>query len=179
MKRKSTRELLLARKAKEQEKVCLYKIQLLPDELIREIYSYLCGNAKNIMDNEMTRRKKEWLQQIVKTDILRCSFLSKYPKRHIFRWVYTISKRYPEMFVIVDWFIRNSKGKTGLELLELWALDYMILDDYDVISAIQWCIQRSVARKPYEIKHLSANEVDSYMFLLKSITYMSKREKAK
>jgi hypothetical protein len=48
-----------------------------------------------------------------------------------------------------------------------------------VISAIQWCIQRSVARKPYEIKHLSANEVDSYMFLLKSITYMSKREKAK
>jgi hypothetical protein len=137
------------------EKKLLKKVQELPDELIRIIYSYMSGNAKlfcNFKFNYLFSR----------FDIFdNLSIIEKLSKNNLLDLIYKgVLQKYPDILDTVSSYYYNSINEEyidvyGLDLINLWKNNKLIEDNFDnssseeIISRLDWRIKNDIKHAFY------------------------------
>jgi hypothetical protein len=186
-----SRSQLLSKRESEMEinneKKALECIQKLPDEMIDEIRSYICGFPKEIIEKEVERKRRQWYKKMLcgKDRWHFLEMIEKIDKKKLIRFIYegTI-KKYPEIINHTGVYLVD---ETGYELIEKWRkgkLPEIIPDSkfqvkYDTLMkvTISGGISSFIPTCYKEVQKLEIEELNKYVYLYKSILYVVNKMK--
>jgi hypothetical protein len=177
-----SREHLLAKRKKEaelnQEKKVLENTQRLPDDMINEIRSYLCGVPREIIEKEMERKRRKCYLKML-CGLPRWHFvdmLRKLDKKQMIRFVLEGSiQKYPELLKKIRMYIEDNTHR-GNALIEKWRKDeipekYESLIPFIVSEEIRYFIPCGSK----EVNRMGFQEMNVYIHLYKSVVYIVKK----
>lgn len=175
------------------EKKILENIQRLPDEMIREIGSFICGIPKQIIDKTRENKKRKWYTKMVrgqKMSIIQ-NLIKKIDKNRLILFILEGSiKKYPEIIKQFGLFYDgNDNDETdyrGYELVEKWRNEELeskhTLVWYNAVDeSMKWDISITIwsylIMRHKEVQNLDANELNERAHLYKSILYVTNKMK--
>jgi hypothetical protein len=193
-----SRAQLLAKRENEiqlsNEKKILENIQRLPDEMIREIGSFICGIPKQIIDKTRENKKRKWYAKMARrrrTGIIK-NLIETIDKNRLIRFITEGSiKKYPKIIKQFGPFYDdgNDNDETeyrGYELVEKWrngelkskhtSFRYNVVDE-----SMKWDISMTISSyitmRHKEVQNLDTNELNERAHLYKSILYVTNKMK--
>ena len=156
-----------------QEKVkennLLEKIQCLPDDLIRIIYSYLSGKAKLFCNYKFDYLEKKMIRFDFYWDL--DNLLESFSKENVLDLIFKgVLRKYPDIIESVDDFyyctdVQDYTNARGQRLFRLWANNGLVNHFYDATSLedkasnINWSIKFSLK---HAIKDYIVDNVKKY-----------------
>lgn len=174
------------------EKNILENIQRLPDEMIREIGSYICGIPKQIIDKTRENKKRKWYTKMVrgqKMSIIQ-NLIKKIDKNRLILFILEGSiKKYPEIIKQFGLFYDGNDDETdyrGYELVEKWRNEELEsknrLFHYNTVDeSMKWDISITIwsylIMRHKEVQNLDINELNERAHLYKSILYVTNKMK--
>jgi hypothetical protein len=175
------------------EKKILENIQRLPDEMIREIGSYICGIPKQIIDKTRENKKRKWYAKIAprrEMDIR--NLIETIDKNRLIRFITEGSiKKYPKIIKRFGPFFDdgNDNDETeyrGYELVEKWRNGELKSKHTSfwynpVDEPMKWDISMTISSyitmRDKEVQNLDTNELNERVHLYKSILYVTNKMK--
>jgi len=161
------------------EKKLLAYIRSLPDEMINEIRYFLCGETKQIIENEIEKKRRKWYKKMLCGRDYRFScfifeIIKKIDKKHLIRLILegTLKKHTK----LIKEFRIYREDAEGQELIEKWKKGeiqekYDNLIKYTISDDISSFIQTSYK----EVDKLEIEELNEYVYLYKSLLYVENK----
>jgi hypothetical protein len=164
------------------EKKIMEYIKNLPDEMINEILSFICGAPKQIIDKERERIRRQWYVKIYKESKYNFFYFSeminKIEKKHLIRFILEGSiQKYPELLEDIIVFTKNEifRGKSAIEQ---WKNGEFSVDEDRLIPfSISLEIRSFVTRFHEKVKKPEIEELNRYAHLYKSLLYVANKTK--
>jgi hypothetical protein len=160
-----------------QEKKALAYTQRLPDDMINEIRSYLCGVPREIIEKEMERKRRKCYIKIL-CGLPRWHFadmLNKIDKKQLIQFVLEGSvHKYPELVKRFRLHIENTTYE-GETFIEKWRKNEIPTKYESLIPIIiSEQIRYFIPSYSKQVKHMDIQEINAYIHLYKSVAYMVK-----
>jgi len=175
-----SREHLLSKRENENEinneKKILEYVNKLPDDMINEIRSYMCGETKQIIESEIEKKRRKWYKKMLcgKDYYYFLETIRKIDKKHLIRLILEGTlKKHPKLVKELRIYREDAEGE---ELIEKWKRGEISEQQGDLIKfTISYDIRLFIPSAYNEVKKLDLEELNKYVYLYKSLLYVANK----
>jgi len=175
-----SREQLLSKRENENEinneKKILGYIRSLPDDMINEIRSFICGETKQIIESEIEKKRRKWYKKMLcgKDYCYFLEIIKKIDKKHLIRLILEGTlKKHPKLVKELRIHREDAEGE---ELIEKWKKGEILEEEDDLIKfTISYDIRSFIPTAYKEVDKLKLEELNKYVYLYKSLLYVANK----